>query len=54
MLVTALTPKIGYEAGAKVAQLAHSEGLSLKDAALQLGYISEAEFDEIFKPEEMV
>lgn len=54
MLVTALTPKIGYERGAEVAHLAHREGLSLKDATLRLGYLSEEEFDEIFKPEEMI
>ena len=54
MLVTALTPKIGYENGAKVAHLAYEEGLSLKDAALKLGCLNEKEFDEIFKPEEMI
>ena len=54
MLVTALTPKIGYENAAKVVHLAHAEGLSLKRATLSLGLLSEAEFDEAFKPEEMI
>ncbi len=54
MLVTALTPKIGYENAAKVVHLAHAEGLSLKQGALALGLLSEAEFDEVFKPEKMI
>ena len=54
MLVTALTPYIGYEKGAEIAKLAHREGLSLKDACLKLGYLSESEFDKYFKPTEMV
>ena len=54
MLVTALTPYIGYEKGAEIAKLAHREGLSLKDACLKLGYLSEDEFNRYFKPEEMI
>lgn len=54
MLVTALSPTIGYENAAKVAHLAHSEGLSLKEATLKLGLLTGESFDEIFKPEEMI
>ena len=50
MLVTALVPKIGYEKAAAIAQKAHQEGLSLKQASLELDYISELEFDRIVKP----
>ena len=45
MLVTALTPHIGYDRAAEIAKLAHSKGRTLKQAALALGYVSEAEFD---------
>lgn len=54
MLVTALNPHIGYEKAAKVAKAAHSKGSSLKEAAVELGYLSEEEFDNIIKPETMV
>lgn len=54
MLVTALTPHIGYENGARVARLAHERGISLKDACLKLGYLTAEEFDKYFKPEEMI
>jgi fumarate hydratase, class II len=54
MLVTALSPHIGYEKSAQIALLAHREGLSLRQAALKLGYVSEAEFDAWLRPEEMV
>ena len=54
MLVTALTPHIGYDNAARVVHLAHKDGLSLKQACISLGYLSEAEFDEYFKPERMV
>ncbi|HUJ33163.1 MAG TPA: class II fumarate hydratase [Candidatus Acidoferrum sp.] len=53
MLVTALTPKIGYDRAAQIAHKAHHEHLSLRDAALQLGHLSEEEFDEIVRPENM-
>ncbi len=54
MLVTALNPHIGYEKAAEIAKLAFKEGLSLKEAALQTGYLTEEEFDEWVRPEKMV
>jgi fumarate hydratase class II len=54
MLVTALTPKIGYDKAAEIAKKAHHEDSTLKEAALALGYLSEAEYDEIVVPERMV
>ena len=54
MLVTALSPKIGYENAAKTAQKAHREGTSLKEACVALGFLSEEAFDECFHPERMV
>jgi len=54
MLVTALNPIIGYENAAKIAKLAHREELSLKQAAVKLGLLSETEFDTIVRPENMV
>ena len=54
MLVTALSPHIGYENAAKVVHLAHEKGLTLKEATLSLGYLNSEEFDKYFKPEEMV
>ena len=54
MLVTALSPRIGYEKAAKTALKAHREGTGLKEACVALGYLTEAEFDECFHPEEMV
>ncbi|HOD75462.1 MAG: class II fumarate hydratase [Syntrophorhabdaceae bacterium] len=54
MLVTALVPSIGYDRAAKVAHLAAGEGLTLKEAALKLGYISADEFDRIVDPGKMV
>ena len=53
MLVTALTPKIGYDKAAEIAHKAHHEHSSLKAAALKLGYLTEAEFNEIVRPEKM-
>jgi len=53
MLVTALAPKIGYDKAAEIAKKAHKEKLSLREAALKLGYLTEAEFDEIVRPERM-
>jgi fumarate hydratase, class II len=53
MLVTALTPKIGYDKAAKVAHTAHVEHTSLREAALKLGYLTAQEFDQLVKPEEM-
>ena len=54
MLVTALTPYIGYENAAKVVHKAHRENLSLKESCVALGYLSEDEFDKHFHQEEMV
>ncbi len=54
MLVTCLSPHIGYENAARVAHKAHTEGLTLKESCLKLGYLSSEEFDNVFKPEEMV
>ena len=53
MLVTALTPKIGYDKAAKIAHTAHVEHSSLREAAVKLGYLTAAEFDEWVKPEKM-
>ena len=53
MLVTALSPQIGYDKAAEIAHKAHHENLSLKEAALQLGYLTASEFDEIVRPEKM-
>ena len=54
MLVTALSPKIGYDKAAEIAKKAHHEGTTLKDAALALGYLSEAEYDQWVVPGDMV
>jgi len=53
MLVTALSPKIGYDNAAKVAHTAHHEHISLRDAAVKLGFLTPAEFDSLVKPEDM-
>ena len=54
MLVTALNPKIGYYKAAEIAQTAHKNGSTLKETAVELGYLTPEEFDEWVKPEEMV
>jgi fumarate hydratase class II len=54
MLVTALNPYIGYDNAAKTAKKAFEENISLKKACLELGYMTEEQFDQAFKPEEMV
>jgi fumarate hydratase class II len=54
MLVTALNPKIGYYKAAEIAQKAHKQGTTLKEMAIQLGYLTAEEFDEWVKPEKMV
>ena len=54
MLVTALTPHIGYDRAAEIAKLAHREGRTLKQAALTLGYVTEEEFDRWVQPANMV
>lgn len=54
MLVTCLTPEIGYDKAAEVAKYAHKNGITLKEAVLSLGLLSEEEFDKAVKPEKMV
>ena len=54
MLVTALNPKIGYDAASKVAKNAHKKGITLKESALELGVLTEKEFDEWVVPEHML
>jgi fumarate hydratase class II len=54
MLVTALAPEIGYDKAAEIAKHAHKKGQTLREAGLELGYIDEATFDRIVKPETMV
>jgi fumarate hydratase, class II len=53
MLITALTPKIGYDKAAEIAKKAHKEGTTLKEAALELGYLTGEEFDEAVHPHRM-
>jgi fumarate hydratase class II len=53
MLVTALTPKIGYDKAAEIAHKAHHDHSSLRAAALKLGYLTEKEFDDLVRPEKM-
>lgn len=54
MLVTALSPIIGYDKASEVAHYALDNDLTLKEAALRLGYISEEEFDRVVDPAKMV
>ncbi len=54
MLVTALNPVIGYDKAASIAKKAHAEGASLRQASIDLGYLTGEEFDAAVKPEEMV
>ena len=54
MLVTALNTKIGYYKAAEIAQKAHKENTSLRDAAINTGYLSAEEFDKWVRPEDMI
>ena len=54
MLVTALNPYIGYENAAKTAKKAYKDNISLKEACVELGFLTAEKFDEVFHPEEMV
>ena len=54
MLVTALNPYIGYENAAKTAKLAYKENITLKEACVRLGFLTEEKFDEVFHPENMI
>lgn len=53
MLATALNPHIGYENAARAVKMAHTEGVSLKEACVKLGFLCEKEFDAVFCPEKM-
>jgi len=54
MLVTALNPHIGYDKAAYIAKKAHKEGTTLKEAAIASGHVTDQQFDEWVKPEDMV
>jgi fumarate hydratase class II len=54
MLVTALAPKIGYDAAAKIAKTAHKNGTTLRHEAVAGGYVTDKEFDEIVDPKKML
>jgi fumarate hydratase class II len=54
MLVTALAPKIGYDAAAKIAKTAHKNGTTLKEEAVKGGYVTAEEFDAMVRPEDMI
>ena len=54
MLVTALNPYIGYENAAKTSHLAYEKNISLKEACVELGFLTAEKFDEVFHPEQMV
>jgi len=54
MLVTALAPKIGYDNATTVAKTAHKNGTTLKEEAIALGFVDEATFDEVVRPERMI
>jgi fumarate hydratase, class II len=54
MLVTALAPKIGYDKAAKIAKTAHKNGTTLRQEAVGGGYVTDAEFDAVVRPEKML
>ncbi|MFY8105823.1 MAG: class II fumarate hydratase, partial [Elstera sp.] len=54
MLVTALAPKVGYDAAAKIAKTAHRNGTTLREEAVGGGYVTDAEFDALVRPEKMI
>ena len=54
MLVTALSPHIGYDRAAQIAKLAHREGSTLREAALRLGFVKAEDFDRWVRPESML
>jgi fumarate hydratase class II len=54
MLVTALKPKLGYDAAAKIAKTAHKNGTTLKEEALKTGLVTSEEFDKIVDPKDMI
>ena len=54
MLVTALTPRIGYDRAAAIAKAAHANGTTLREEAIRLGYVSPSEFDRLVRPDKMI
>ena len=54
MLVTALSPRMGYDKAAEIAKKAHREGTTLREAAVELGYLTAEEYEELVRPERMV
>ena len=54
MLVTALSPKVGYDNAAKIAKKAHKNGTTLKEEAIKSGLISEKEYNKIVDPKKMI
>ena len=54
MLVTALAPEIGYDKATEIAKTAHKNGTTLKEEALNLGYVTAEEFEKIVRPEKMI
>jgi fumarate hydratase class II len=54
MLVTALAPKIGYDAAARIAKSAHANGTELREEAIKSGLINGADFDLLVRPEKMI
>jgi fumarate hydratase class II len=54
MLVTALNNHIGYDKAAKIAKNAHEKGITLRESALELGLLTNEQFDEWVRPEEMI
>jgi len=54
MLVTALSPHIGYDKAAKVAKYAHERGITLRQACEQLGFLKAEDFDRFVQPEKMI
>jgi len=54
MLVTALNPHIGYDKAALIAKHAHKDGLTLKQSALDLGFVTEEQFHQYVRPEDML
>ena len=54
MLVTALSPKLGYDNAAKIAKRAHKNGTTLKEESLKSGLITEKEYDKVVNPKKMI
>ena len=54
MLVTALSPKVGYDNAAKIAKSAHKNGTTLKEEAIKSGLITNKEYDKIVNPKKMI